>query len=83
VEEYDIEIDSNGQGDCGGQKILSMSSRVGPYERYDNDSYTYSVTNPNLTTNPLPTLKVKVVNGPNNSDGVYECTYFENDGNNG
>ena len=76
--DYDIEINCNGQGDCAGQEILSMSSRVGPYERYDNDSYTYSVTNPNLTTSPLQTIKVKVVNGPDNSDGVYECTYADN-----
>ena len=79
VEEYDIEIDCNGEATCVGQEILSMSSRVGPYD--DVEAYTYSTTNPNLTTNPLPTLKVKVVNGPNNSDGVYECEYFDNDGN--
>ena len=80
---YDIEINCNGQGDCVGQEILSMSSQVGPYELSESElsgsgSYVYSVTNPNLTTNPLQTLKVKIVNGPDNSDGVYECTYADN-----
>lgn len=78
---YDIEINCNGQAGCVGQEILSMSSRVGPYERSDNDSYTYSVANPNLTTSPLQTIKVKIVNGPDNSDGVYECEYSNNAGN--
>lgn len=81
VEEYDIEIDSNGQSDCAGQEILSMSTNVGPYQIIEDSGYMYTVTNSNLTTNPLPTLKVKVVNGPNNSDGVYECEYFDNGGN--
>jgi hypothetical protein len=80
---YDIEIDSNGQGDCVGQEILSMSTNVGPYQIIEDSGYTYTVTNSNLTTNPLPTLKVKVVNGPDNSDGVYECTYFDNGGDHG
>lgn len=83
TEEYDIEIDCNGQGNCAGQEILSMSTNVGPYQIIEDYSYMYTVTNPNLTTNPLSTLKVKVVNGPNNSDGVYECTYYDNDGDHG
>ena len=78
---YDIEINCDNAASCSGQEILSMSSQVGPYELSGGGSYLYSVTNPNLTTSPLQTLKVKVVNGLDNSDGVYECTYFDNDGN--
>lgn len=78
--DYDIEINCNGQSEYFGQEILSMSSRVSPYELSESGSYVYSVTNPNLTTSPLQTIKVKIVNGLDNSDGVYECTYFGSDG---
>ena len=78
---YDIEIDCNGEYTCGGQEILSMSSNLGPYEQIRN--YSYRVTNPNLTTNPLQTIKVKITNTPSgyNIEGsVVECPYYDNDG---
>lgn len=82
VEEYDIEIDCNGEYTCGGQEILSMSSNLGPYEAVEG--YTYSVTNSNLTTNPLETIKVKITNTPSgyNIEGaVVECTHYNSEGN--
>lgn len=81
--DYDIEIDCNGEYDCGGQEILSMSSNLGPYELIED--YYYRITNPNLTTNPLETIKVKITNTPSgdNIEGmIVECPHYNSGGNN-
>lgn len=82
--EVDIVLDCQENSSCVGQKIISMSSKIGSYEEHTNgeDAYWYTVSSPNVTTSPVQTLKIKIINSPELEEGVYEVTLHNNESDN-
>lgn len=79
--DYDLTLDTAEGVECDGQKITYFSNRIGPAEENYNENsgvYRYNVSNPNITTNPVQSLKVNVINSDGH-DGVYELPLTSSD----
>lgn len=77
--EVDIVLDCQGMNSCVGQKITSMSSKIGSYVEHDlgDGVYWYEVSNANVTTAPVESLKVQVTNSVDVENTIYD-TPLEN-----
>lgn len=78
---YDIELDTSEGSECDGRKITYFSNRIGPAEENYNENfgvYNYNVSNPNVTTDPVQSLKVNVINS-DGYDGIYELPLVSHD----
>lgn len=79
--DYDLTLDTAEGVECDGQKITYFSNRIGPAEENYNENsgvYRYNVSNPNITTNPVQSLKVNVINS-DGYDGIYELPLTSHD----
>ena len=76
-ENVDIVFKYDAEYECNGQEIIYMTQNFGSYE-LTQDLYYYNVTNSNLTTSPIQSIKVQVLHN-NDFDGIYNLPLTEHD----